>query len=70
MVYDQDNDRLRKKAMEDPKRKIITRSDAEMEKRYTQIFKAFHDEWIKSTPDGQKKYDALKEIIADIRKGQ
>jgi TRAP-type C4-dicarboxylate transport system substrate-binding protein len=70
VVYDQDNDRLRKKASADPKRKIITILGAEMGKRFNQIFKPFHEDWIKSTPDGQKKYDALMNILADIRKGQ
>lgn len=31
-------------------------------------FQTLHDDWIKNTPDGQKKYDALQKILADIRK--
>jgi len=31
-------------------------------------FQVLHDDWIKATPDGKKKYDALQKILADIRK--
>jgi TRAP-type C4-dicarboxylate transport system substrate-binding protein len=30
-------------------------------------FNAIHEDWIKNTPDGQKKYDTLQKILADIR---
>jgi len=61
---------LREQAKEDPKRNMIIISGAEGEKRYNTLFKSFHEEWIKTTPDGKQKYDTLIDIIADIRKGQ
>ena len=48
------------------KKNLITPTETEMAK-LKQQFQAIHDDWIKSTPDGRKKYDALQQIIADIR---
>ena len=67
-VFDEEIEFLRQQAVDDPKRNIVTVSEEEQEKRFVEIFKPFHDEWIKNTPDGQKKYDALMKILADIRK--
>ena len=64
------NDELREKAIADPKRTVITISEAERKKRFATIFKPFHEEWIRKHPDGQKKYDALMKILADMRKGK
>jgi len=69
-IYKQMSKSLRKGAVDDPKRKLVTVSEAEREKRFAKIFKPFHEKWIKSNPDGQKKYDTLMKILADIRKGQ
>ena len=69
-VFDVQTMILRKKAIADPKRNLIILSEAEKEKSFARIFKPFHDEWIKTHQDGQKKYDALMKILADIRKGQ
>ena len=48
-------------------REILSFSQAELDKIF-QRFKGFHDEWIKSNKDGEKKYKALQEILAEIRK--
>jgi TRAP-type transport system periplasmic protein len=61
---------LRKEAIEDPKRTLITLTEAEETQRYQELFRSFHDDWIAKNPNGRQKYDALMHIIADIRKGQ
>lgn len=68
-VFAGNNERLRKRANADPKRHVITLSDAERNKRFETIFKAFHTEWINTHKDGRKKYDGLMAILKDIRKG-
>ena len=69
-VYGVQMKRLRKQAIDDPKRNLIALSEAEKEKRFADLFKPFHDEWIKTHKDGQKKYDALMKTLAEIRKGR
>ena len=34
------------------------------------MMKPSYDEWISSTPDGQKKFDALQAILAEVRAGR
>jgi hypothetical protein len=48
------------------KKTFISPQGAEFE-TLKKRFNAIHEDWIKSTPDGQKKYDALQKILADIR---
>lgn len=47
-------------------RNVVTLSDAE-QKKLSEQFKPFHDQWIAKTPDGEKKYKAIQEILASIR---
>jgi TRAP-type C4-dicarboxylate transport system substrate-binding protein len=69
-LFDAEIKALRQGAVDDPKRNIVTVSEADGEKRFATLFKPFHDEWIKNTPDGQKKYDALMKILAEVRQGR
>ena len=48
---------------------IVKMDDAGL-KRGTDWSKKLHQDWIKSTADGQKKYDAYLRILADIRAGK
>ncbi len=48
------------------KKSFIAPKGAELE-AMRKRFKGIHDDWIKATPDGQKKYDALQKILAEIR---
>jgi TRAP-type C4-dicarboxylate transport system substrate-binding protein len=48
------------------KKNFITPTAAQMAE-FKKKFQAIHDDWIKSTPDGRKKYDTLQKIIAEIR---
>jgi TRAP-type C4-dicarboxylate transport system substrate-binding protein len=69
-AWEQENQMLIKEAKSDPGRNYITLTKAEQEKRFNEVFKRFHEDWVKSNPNGQAEYDALMAIIADIRKGQ
>jgi TRAP-type C4-dicarboxylate transport system substrate-binding protein len=66
--FDKSIKKMQKQAEADSKRDLITLSDGEKKKRYNALFKPFHEKWIKANPKGQQKYDALMEILADIRK--
>lgn len=68
MAFAEMNKMLIKKARANPKYTIVSFPPAEQKKRAA-MFQKFHREWIKKTPDGQKKYDTLQRILADIRKG-
>lgn len=66
--YDTSTAKLRDEALADPKRTVLSVSKAEQKERFAQIFKPFHDEWIETHKNGQRNYDALMEILADMRK--
>ena len=51
------------------KNKSIIRPKGELEKSLRKKFQALHNEWITKTPNGKVKYDAMKKILSDIRKG-
>lgn len=53
----------------DPKRRFVTETAAE-ESRSRAAIKAIYDQWIAGTTDGQKKFDAVQAILADIRAGK
>lgn len=57
----------RGKAVKDPKRTVIRFTGAEL-KAQEKTFEPLHDAWIAKTPDGAKKYKALKEILSAMRK--
>lgn len=67
-VFDNVSNALRKKAAADSKKNIITVSKAQWKKRAA-MFKPIHDRWLGNNPDRRKKYDALIQVLADIRKG-
>jgi TRAP-type C4-dicarboxylate transport system substrate-binding protein len=68
-VYDDgDRDGLAK-LKADSKRTFLTENPADEEKSRA-MMKPIYDQWIASTPDGQKKFDTLKSILADIRAGR
>jgi TRAP-type C4-dicarboxylate transport system substrate-binding protein len=68
-AFDDSVNELRKVALADPKVNVITVSEAEQKKRFAQIYKPFHDEWLnKYGSKGKRNYDALMNILADIRK--
>ena len=69
-IFGKESQEMYKQAKNDPKRNVITVSEAEGKKRFAQLFKPFHNKWIENTPNGRQKYDTLMDIIADIRKGQ
>ena len=50
-------------------RSIVRPSKEESKDLYDRIFKAYHEQWIATHDDGQKKYDALQAILKDIRAG-
>jgi TRAP-type C4-dicarboxylate transport system substrate-binding protein len=49
--------------------KRLSLSDQEM-KKGRELMKPVYASWIKSVPDGQKKFDAYMKILADIRAGR
>ena len=58
-----------KKVKASAKHKLVMESAAETA-RQRAAMQPIYDAWIKKTPGGQKKLDALKKILADIRKGK
>ncbi len=50
-------------------RNVIVPTKAQSDHLYNAYFKQFHTDWIAKTKDGQKKYDAMQAILADLRKG-
>jgi len=55
-------------AMKNPK-KVVINADKAALAALEKKFKPFHDAWIRENRDGQKKYDALRRILAELRKG-
>lgn len=47
-------------------RKFISLSDAELAKARIAV-QPIYDDWVKNTPNGQKKLDALQGMLAEIR---
>jgi len=54
------------KHQKDADRTFISLSAAELKKARADV-QPIYDAWVKNTPNGQKKLDALQAIIADIR---
>lgn len=54
------------KHQKDADRKFISLSAAELKKARADV-QPIYDAWVKNTPNGQKKLDALQAILADIR---
>lgn len=68
-VYDDgDRDALARLRAE-TKRSFLVESAADEEKSRA-LVKPLFDQWIASTPDGQKKFDTLLSVLADIRAGK
>lgn len=67
-AFDDDADRSRK-IMMDAGNKVYQASAEEIDKGLART-KPVHDEWIEGTENGQKKYDDLKNILADLRAGR
>lgn len=64
--YENDGNKMRTNPAS---RSVIRPSSAQFDSIFKAHFKRFHQDWIAKTKDGQKKYDAMKVILADIRKG-
>ena len=54
------------KHQKDADRKFITLSNAELAEARAAV-QPIYDDWVKNTPDGQKKLDALQGMLAEIR---
>ena len=67
-LWQADIDRDVAKAKADPKRNIISYSAAQLKHRAAR-FKPMHTAWIKKTPRGQEKFDALMGILKRMRAG-
>jgi TRAP-type C4-dicarboxylate transport system substrate-binding protein len=68
-AFDASTEAIRKVAVADPNVNVITVSEAEQKERFAKIFKPFHDEWLNKHGDrGKRNYDALKGVLADLRK--
>lgn len=68
-VYDEGDGVALAKLKEDPKRTFIQESAAD-EGKSRAMMKPIYDQWIGATPDGQKKFDTLHKVLADIRAGK
>jgi len=68
-IYDEADEALIATVKKNPK-KVVIEGDKARDAALVAKFKPFHDAWIKENQDGQKKYDALQSIIADLRKGR
>ena len=62
--YQVDGEELRKPH---PDRTILDFSDKELDE-IAKRFQPFHEQWIKEHEDGAKKYKAMQEILAELRK--
>ena len=60
--------KFRKEAGGDAKRNVLSVPGAQ-QAAFAKKFQFLHDEWVKSRPDGAKKYKAVKQFITDYRKG-
>ena len=56
------------KHMKDADRKFITPSEAELKAARASV-QPIYDEWVKSTPNGAQKLEALQKILTEIRAG-
>jgi TRAP-type C4-dicarboxylate transport system substrate-binding protein len=68
-VYDDGDRDALAKLKADTKRRFITENSADAE-RSRAMMKPTYDEWISSTPDGQKKFDSLQAILSEVRTGR
>ena len=68
-VFDEADTSMAKAAAKNPK-KVVINADKAALAGLEKHFKPFHDAWIKDNADGQKKYDALRNILAEMRKGR
>ena len=67
-IWVEDSIKAKKTAADNPKRNVIKPEGA----AYAALkgkFMSFHQEWIKKTKDGQKKYDTMMKILKEIRGG-
>ena len=67
-AYESDGQKVIARLAADPKHTLVYETDSDIAKRRA-FFQPVYDAWIKATPDGQMKLDALEAILADIRKG-
>jgi len=67
-IFDDADKAMVEAAMKNPK-KVVINADKAALAALEKKFKPFHDAWIRENRDGQKKYDALRRILAELRKG-
>jgi len=70
IAYDEATVTRRSKFRNDKDRVFIYPSKQEWSRDMQKYGEPIYKEWIKQTPDGQKKFDALKKILADVESGK
>lgn len=65
-AFDKLGHERKSKHQKDADRTFISLSDADLKKARAAV-QPIYDSWVKNTPNGQKKLDALQSILADIR---
>ena len=68
-VFDEADNKMLKAAKKNPK-KVVLSGDKATLAALEKKFAPFHEAWIKENKDGRKKYDALRRILAELRKGR
>ena len=68
-TFEREGDVARTDAKNDPNRTLLT-ANAQQQAELRKLFQPQHDRWIKEHQDGQRKYDALRKILAEMRGGR
>ena len=68
-AYDEGDREEMQKLKADAKRSFAAETPAD-EQKSRAMMKPIYEEWIRATPEGRKKFDALQAILTDIRAGK
>jgi TRAP-type C4-dicarboxylate transport system substrate-binding protein len=64
-TYDAAGDERRQKVAADKEHHFVTPSEAEQDAIFAKYGEPIYRDWISKTPDGQKKFDTFKKLLAD-----
>jgi TRAP-type C4-dicarboxylate transport system substrate-binding protein len=68
-VFEREGEVARTDAKNDPQRTLLAATPQQQDE-LRRMFRPQHERWIKEHQDGQRKYDALQKILAEMRGGR
>ena len=69
-AYDAAGEERRQKVMKDKTQHFVDPSDAQIEQIMGKYAPPVYKNWIDKTPDGQKKFDTFKRLLAEVKAGK